>query len=271
MPRPAARRAGAPSHPAVAERYLAAQLERMAAHFARAVRAILTRDVLDDLARWPAGFRADAADNPEKDSRSAAKLLASRMRAAADASFSKAAVRSVSQQAARRVEAHSRDQFRRIGVDVKREPVLKVLVSGWARDQAERVKGLADDQVAKLADILGGAGARHAETIARDIEEQLGVTASRAEFVARDSIGSINSRITRERLRAAKVTLYIWTTMRDSRVREEHAALDGEVFDVDGDGDPEEGHAGDPPGCRCIQYPLPSDESESEDKDEEAA
>lgn len=232
---------------------------------ARAFGAFVRRVVLPrvpEFSRAPPEERRDAKPG----SKEAAALLASQMKAAADRSFSREAVRNLTAQAARRVEAHSKDQFRRIGLKVDKEPVLNVLVNGWARDVAERVKGITADQVDKLHDILSGAGARHAETVAKDIEEQLGVTESRAAFLARDSIGTLNSKITRERYRAAKIEMYVWTTMHDDRVRDEHAELDGDVFDVDGEGDPEEGHPGEPPHCRCVQWPLPADAPDDGDQ-----
>ncbi len=240
------------------ERFLAAAFARMAARFAAEVRRIVLPKI-DDLARWPERHDAKGDSKP---------LLAA-MRSAASRSFSQQAVRSVSEQAARRTEAHSRGEFRRIGINVKKEPDLKWLVNGWAKDQAQRVTGMAKEQVDKLAAILGTAGARHAETIAREIEEQLGVTEQRADFIARDSIATLNTKITRHRAEAAGVERYIWTTVGDDRVRPEHADLDGKVFDID-DGDPEEGQPGDAPNCRCTMYILPPEKGgdDGEDADE---
>lgn len=259
VPRASTRRAQAPAYPLTVERFLAGQLLVLAKRFTSRVRKIVLPKIADFAKPEPERMDARGGDLQSK---KAAALLGGQMRKAAEDVFSKKALRNLTDQAARRVEAHSKDQFRKIGIDPKKEPDLKWLINGWSRDIAERVKGITTEQITKLQTILSEGGARHAETIARDIEEQLGVTENRANFIARDSIGTLNSQVTRYRLEAAKIRYYVWTSMRDDRVREKHEELDGEVFDVDGEGDPEEGHPGEPPNCRCVQWPLPADEEE---------
>ena len=281
VPRNAARRAGSVHSPIQVERYLANALVRMVARFNAELRRIVLPKV-DDFARWPKGFRADAEDDDEDDdsepenpprddaeNAKAASLLASQMKAAAGRSFQQKAIRAVSEQAARRVESHSKGSFKKLGIKVAKEPILKILVDGWTKDIAGRVQGMGDDAVAKLHAILRDGGARHAESISRDIVDQLGISERHADFIARDSICTLNAKVTRARQESAGIEQYAWTTVGDSRVRDEHADLDGELFDVDGDGDDEEGHPGTQPNCRCVAWPLPSPDKDDEGSSED--
>lgn len=261
VPSNGARRAGSVHSPVRVEDFLAAALVRLAKRWNAQARAIL-------LSAIPAFAKPERKEDRRDAKRPSTKGVEQRLRSAASRTFSEQAVRSATESAARRVESYSKDAFRRLGIKPEKEPILRVLISGWAKDQAERVKGLADEQIARLAKILDGAGNRKAEHVAKDIEEQLGVSESRAAFIARDSITTLNSKIARERMAAAELSLYVWTTVGDSRVREAHRELDGEVFDLDGLGDPDEGHAGEAPNCRCTAYPLPAPKDDTEDGDE---
>lgn len=261
------RRTGAPQLPVQAERDFARGMVAMAAALvARLRRIFLPR--AEKIGR-PEGEREDAIVRkaPEPETRASAKAARREAERAAAATFTAARLRAETDRAARRVEAHSKDQFRKLKVDPKKEPVLGVLVKGWARDVSERVGGLGKDAARKLEAILLSGESRYASTLAREIEEQIGVAQSRAEFIARDSVCTLNSKVTRARYEAAKIEKYVWTTMGDDRVRDSHEALDGEVFDVDGPGDPDEGHPGEAPNCRCVQFPLATEKG-GDDEDE---
>lgn len=258
VPSNGSRRAGSVHSPRRIEDFLAATLIRLAKRWNAQARAILRPAIF--------AFAKPERKEDRRDAKPSIKGVEQRLRSAASRTFSEQAVRSATESAARRVESYSKDAFRRLGIKPEKEPILKHLVNGWSRDQAERVKGLADEQIARLAKLLDGAGNRKAEHVAKDIEEQLGVSESRAAFIARDSIQTLNSQIANERARAAKLLFYVWTSMRDSRVRDTHAELDGEVFDVDGPGDPDEGHPGEPFGCRCVAFYLPDTDTEETDE-----
>lgn len=258
VPSNGSRRAGSVHSPRRIEDFLVAGLVRLAKRWNAQARAIL-------LSAIPTFAKPARKEDRRDAKRPSTKGVEQQLRSAASRTFSEQAVRSSTESAARRVESYSKDAFRRLGIKPEKEPILKHLVNGWSRDQAERVKGLADEQITRLAKILDGAGNREAQNVAKDIEEQLEVSESRAAFIARDSIQTLNSQIANERARAAKILFYVWTSMRDARVRDTHAELDGEVFDVDGPGDPDEGHPGEPPNCRCVAFYLPDTETEEEE------
>jgi SPP1 gp7 family putative phage head morphogenesis protein len=97
-----------------------------------------------------------------------------------------------------------------------------------------------------------------AKEIAAQIEERAGVAASRAETVARDQTLRFNRELTKERHRDAGVTQFEWSTSMDERVRPEHQALEGKVFDWANP--PEEI---DDINCRCTQVPIiPNEDNE---------
>lgn len=50
---------------------------------------------------------------------------------------------------------------------------------------------------------------------------------------------------------------FIWKTVRDDRVREEHELLEGSIFSWASGGDPSEGFPGEPYGCRCAAEGIP--------------
>jgi SPP1 gp7 family putative phage head morphogenesis protein len=53
------------------------------------------------------------------------------------------------------------------------------------------------------------------------------ITKARAEFIARDQIGKLNGEITQRRMESIGLTMYIWETSGDERVRPSHELMDG--------------------------------------------
>jgi SPP1 gp7 family putative phage head morphogenesis protein len=80
------------------------------------------------------------------------------------------------------------------------------------------------------------------------------VSESRAELIARDQTLKLNGAITEIRQTNAGVDSYIWSTSLDERVREEHAALEGQTFSWSSP--PEVGHPGEDFQCRCVALPV---------------
>jgi SPP1 gp7 family putative phage head morphogenesis protein len=53
------------------------------------------------------------------------------------------------------------------------------------------------------------------------------ISKARANFIARDQIGKLNGQITQRRMEDVGLTMYIWETSGDERVRESHELIDG--------------------------------------------
>ncbi len=87
------------------------------------------------------------------------------------------------------------------------------------------------------------------------------VSESRAELIARDQTLKLNGEIAQTRMRNAGVERYTWSTSLDERVREDHAALEGETFSwndppvVDAATGRRE-HPGQDFQCRCVAVPV---------------
>ncbi len=97
-----------------------------------------------------------------------------------------------------------------------------------------------------------GEGARW-EEIAEDLEERFRVSESTARLVARDQVGKLYGELNRERQEELGVERFVWRTLHDNRVRDEHVLLDGRTFDWDSP--PAEGIPGEPINCRCWADP----------------
>lgn len=95
-------------------------------------------------------------------------------------------------------------------------------------------------------------------TLNRDLAKQLesieSTTKSRANLIATDQLGKINSRISQIRQQKLGITHYTWSTSRDERVRHSHRLRDGQIFAWDNP--PDDGHAGQAIRCRCVAIPY---------------
>jgi SPP1 gp7 family putative phage head morphogenesis protein len=78
------------------------------------------------------------------------------------------------------------------------------------------------------------------------------VSVSRAKLIAKDQVNKFYGELNRERQRGLGIRKATWRTAADNRVRDEHEALNGTVYDLD---NPPEGGPGQPVGCRCYDDP----------------
>jgi SPP1 gp7 family putative phage head morphogenesis protein len=129
------------------------------------------------------------------------------------------------------------------------------LVERALRDYAEDVRTIFEDEenfgvrVEDLKDKLWDL-----------MKDKSDASESRAQLIARDQTLKLNGALTKDRHQSAGIDSYTWSTSLDERVREEHAALEGQEFDWDDP--PEPGHPGEDFQCRCIPVPVfPEEES----------
>ncbi len=132
-------------------------------------------------------------------------------------------------------------------------------IAQFAETNAQLITGLGQRMADDIAEIVeeGVVSGSRWETIAKRLEHVGGVTESRAALIARDQVGKLYADINRQRQGNLGVTRYVWRTVRDNRVREEHESLDGESFDWGAP--PPDGHPGEAVNCRCYADPDFSD------------
>lgn len=101
-----------------------------------------------------------------------------------------------------------------------------------------------------------------AQSLVEMIEHDFGMSENKAKFLARQETALLMSQFREERFKSAGVQKYRWSTSGDSRVRERHKALQGQIFTWDNppiiDEAGHRGHPGQDFNCRCIAIPLVS-------------
>lgn len=105
----------------------------------------------------------------------------------------------------------------------------------------------------------------------RNIQGRFKVSRARARLIARDQTGKLNAALTEARQKRIGVEEYIWQSVEDERVRENHRVLDGKICRWDdptvyrNPGETEwrsrssigafVGHPGEDYQCRCFAEP----------------
>lgn len=125
----------------------------------------------------------------------------------------------------------------------------------FAKTNAQLITGLGQRMADDIADVVkeGVVSGSRWETIAGRLAHAGQVTESRAALIARDQVGKLFGDINKQRQTNLGVTRYVWRTVRDNRVREEHEALDGDS--IAWDSPPSDGHPGEAVNCRCYADP----------------
>lgn len=143
-----------------------------------------------------------------------------------------------------------------VGVTVPlRDPRLGPKLEGFTEENVRLISSIPTryfDEVEKLV-LDAVAKGRRWESLAEEIDQRFDVGESRAALIARDQVGKFYGAVAQARQETLGITSYVWRTVRDSRVRDEHREREGEVFEWASP--PEDGHPGEPINCRCYAEP----------------
>lgn len=206
--------------------------------------------------------RLDAADA------SRLSLLIARARKEMEKKLNATGLEHLARDYARATSDHQREQLRRqtkesLTIDIAANDVaVPRMMDKFVKRNVERITSLGNDSLDDLERLVVDAvkSGRRADAVAKDIEERYGVTERKARLIARNEIGTLNAQVTAARQKELGVTRFTWRTVSDERVREKHAAVDGQVFYYDDP--PPVGVYDDPvlPGedinCRCYAEPV---------------
>lgn len=142
-----------------------------------------------------------------------------------------------------------------ISVDVVgSEPWLPAAVADFTRENVALIRTIPEQFFSDLEKHLSreiADGARW-EDLAATIEERYGVSEARAELIARDQVGKFNGDLNRTRQKELGIDKFVWRTMGDERVREDHQEYNGKTYTWE---DAPEGGPGEPVQCRCWAEP----------------
>lgn len=99
------------------------------------------------------------------------------------------------------------------------------------------------------------AGTPHRE-LAKTINQRFKLGEKRAALIARDQVGKFYGKVNENRQRTLGVDRFIWRTVNDERVRDDHRSLEGRIFTW---ANAPEGGPGAPINCRCNAEPVLDD------------
>lgn len=166
--------------------------------------------------------------------------LFQRLRIRAAAQTAARAIPIATQFVKRTVEANRKAMNDQMSTVIKIDPFkdnagLERTMRARARTNVELIKSipaeLIDDVEAVVAPrVISGI---RVEEIMKRVQERFDVSESRAQLIARDQVGKFNGELTQERHESLGVNEYVWSTSQDSRVRPDHADLNGRAFSYD--------------------------------------
>jgi len=136
------------------------------------------------------------------------------------------------------------------------QPWLTPLMDSFVKENVTLITNMESDYIAKVDGIVQRGlrnGSRH-ETIAKEIQKQIGVSKNRAKLIGRDQVSKLNSQLAQRKQEGIGVKEYIWVTAGDERVRPTHRANNNKKFAWDNP-PAVTGHPGEDVNCRCIAQP----------------
>lgn len=174
--------------------------------------------------------------------------------------------RIIADRRARRINEFNKKQVNKqtkavIGIEAQ-DIQANLFIPAFVRESVSQIKSIPEGMHKELErTITRGArmGLRH-EEIATQIQERFSVAESKAKFIARDQVGSLNGKLSELRQRSIGGKTYIWRNSRDERVRgnpsgkypdarPSHWDREGKVYRWDDP--PKGGHPGEAHLCRC--------------------
>lgn len=170
--------------------------------------------------------------------------------------YSKKEIEFFAMKAAKRGNKFNSENFQRqfkavLGVEIPLvEPYLDSTIKSFVKQNVSLIKSIPEqyfDRIEQtvLRDVQSGT---LTEEIAEDVDDIYGVSESKATLIARDQTAKLNGNLAQMRQTEVGVYRYIWSTSLDERVRDSHAAKEGEIFSWD-DPPADTGHPGEDINC----------------------
>lgn len=151
-----------------------------------------------------------------------------------------------------------------LGIDVHTmDTNIPDLIDHFVSENVSLIKSLGNrtmDDVEKIVTRAITSG-RETDDVTNDINERFNIGERHARLIARDQIGKLNGQIRATRHQELGLRRFIWRTVGDDRVRDEHEELEAqsEAQPFSYNDPPEEGLPGEPICCRCQDEPVYQD------------
>lgn len=126
----------------------------------------------------------------------------------------------------------------------------------WDRENKALMASIVKEHLQGVVDavVTAAATATAIGVVQAATRKRYGIVRRRARTIADDQSEKLAGRLDKARQVAAGLDRYRWRTMGDDRVRDEHAAREGQVFSWGSP--PIDGHPGEPVNCRCNAEPV---------------
>jgi len=136
------------------------------------------------------------------------------------------------------------------------EPWLVDEAAAFVKSNTKLITKMSEEHFARVeqATLAGLRDGKLTTDIAKDLEKQLKIPKNKAKLIARDQTSKLVSNLNQYRQKELGIKEYVWSTVGDNRVRDEHVALEGQVFSWDNP--PSEGNPGEAINCRCVAIPI---------------
>lgn len=147
---------------------------------------------------------------------------------------------------------------RTLGIDIEVvDESLDRLIELWIQQNVEYITSIPTDYYKNVSNNIrqGIMNGTPTQEIADNVQHVYGVSDSRAKLIARDQIGKLNGNVSRHLQTSAGIEEYRWRDSRDRRVRDTHAAHNGNIYKWS---DPpiDTGNPGEDYQCRCTAEPV---------------
>ncbi len=216
-------------------------------------------DLMHDM---PAILEASRRARMDVDEPAKVRALINQVEAAAARAVTQRDVQMIAERFAVETSTHQRVQLGRqvkaaLGVELPiGDKGLRTRIEGFAAENAALIKGLSQETISAIekASLRAVQDGKLYGDLQQEITERFNIGERRARLIARDQIGKLAGQLNADRQRGLGITEFIWRTVNDGRVRDEHETRDGEKYSYE---DPPDGELpGEPIQCRCSAEPV---------------
>ena len=151
-----------------------------------------------------------------------------------------------------------------LGITVDITPELSErLIKDYTTNMDLNIKNWTDDEVVRLREMIqkNALSGYNRIELQESIAAEYGVTMNKAHFLARNETSLFTAAVRDSRYQAAGVTKYKWSSSHDTRVRDLHSELNGQIFSYSSppiidERTGQRGNPGETYNCRCSCIPI---------------
>lgn len=122
-------------------------------------------------------------------------------------------------------------QMQKLSINIRDVPSGGMTVNSFITSNTSRIQSLLQNEITKVANIINKNPTASRKEISAQIQSSVNASKAQADLIARNEVLTLTGELDKQRQQSLGFGKFMWNTLSDEKVRDSHAAFDGQIFD----------------------------------------